>query len=45
MKKTGVIRKRVGDTDIGTKLKKEIEDLQELINAYKSGDIKETKSK
>lgn len=45
VKKTGVIRKRVGDTDIGTKLKKEIEDLQELINAYKSGDIKETKSK
>lgn len=41
VKKTGIIRKRVGDTDIGTKLKGEIADLQELIKAYKNGEIKE----
>ena len=41
VKKTGVIRKRVGDTDIGKKLKGEIADLQELMKAYKNGEIKE----
>ena len=37
VKETDVVRKRVGDTDIGTKLKGEIKDLQELIKAYKNG--------
>ena len=32
VKKNGVVRKTVGDTDIGTKLKGEIEDLMELLN-------------
>ena len=41
VKKNGVVRKTVGDTDIGTKLKGEIEDLMELLNAYKDGEIKE----
>ena len=41
VKKTGIVRKRVGDTDIGTKLKGEIADLQELMKAYKNGEIKE----
>ena len=41
VKKTGVVRKRVGDTDIGIKLKGEIADLQELMKAYKNGEIKE----
>lgn len=40
VKKTGVTRKRVYDTDIGTKLKGEIADLQELMKAYKNGEIK-----
>ena len=42
VKKNGVTRKTVADTDIGTKLKGEIEDLMELLNAYKNGDIKES---
>ena len=41
VKKTNGVRKRVGDTDIGTRLKHEIEDLQELLKAYRNGDIKE----
>lgn len=41
VKKTGVVRKRVADTDIGAKLKGEIADLQELMKAYKNGEIKE----
>lgn len=41
IKKTGVVRKRVADTDIGTKLTGEIADLQELMKAYKNGEIKE----
>ena len=41
VKKTGAVRKRVADTDIGTKLEGEIADLQELMKAYKNGDIKE----
>ena len=41
VKKNGVVRKTVGDTDIGMKLKGEIEDLMELLNAYKNGEIKE----
>lgn len=41
VKKNGVARKTVGDTDIGTKLKGEIEELMELLNAYKNGEIKE----
>lgn len=35
------IRKRVGDTDIGTELKQQIKDLKELLNAYRKGYIKE----
>ncbi len=42
VKKNGVTRKTVADTDIGTKLKGEISDLMELLNAYKNGDIKES---
>lgn len=42
VKKNGVTRKTVADTDIGTKLKGEIADLMELLNAYKNGDIKES---
>lgn len=34
-------RKRVADTDIGKKLKEEIEDLKELLNAYREGVLKE----
>ena len=31
----------VNDTDIGTELKSQIEDLKELLDAYRSGDLKE----
>lgn len=41
VKKTGTIRKTVGDTDIGNKLKKEIKDLEELLEFYKSGKLKQ----
>lgn len=34
-------RKRVADTDIGVKLKSQIEDLTELLAAYRNGTIKE----
>ena len=34
-------RKRVADTDIGSKLKEEIVDLKQLLNAYKEGSLKE----
>ena len=34
-------RKRVKDTDIGTKLENQIDDLYELLEAYKKGFIKE----
>lgn len=44
VKKNGGKRKTVGDTDIGKKLKGEIEDLEELIKAYKSGEIKEIRT-
>ena len=40
VKKQEVQRKTVGDTDIGKKLKVEIEDLKELLKAYRSGEIK-----
>jgi fructose-1,6-bisphosphatase-3 len=36
-----VNRKRVGDTDIGTTLKQQIEDLKMLLNAYRKGLIKQ----
>lgn len=42
VKKTGIIRKTVGDTDIGEKLKQEIEDLSALLIAYESGQLKQT---
>jgi len=42
VKKTGVIRKTVGDTDIGKRLKKEIEDLAELLKCYESGQLKQS---
>lgn len=41
VKKTGVIRKRVGDTDVGKRLKEEIRDLEELLNYYESGELKQ----
>ena len=34
-------RKQVADTDIGKKLKEEIEDLKQLLKAYKEGTLKE----
>lgn len=37
--KENVERKTVGDTDIGKKLKIEIEDLKELLEAYKNGSL------
>ena len=37
--KETVERKTVGDTDIGKRLKIEIEDLKELLNAYRSGQL------
>ncbi|MCI9063211.1 MAG: fructose-1,6-bisphosphatase [Clostridia bacterium] len=40
VKKQEVKRKTVGDTDIGKRLKIEIEDLKELLNAYRAGEIK-----
>lgn len=41
VKKTGVVRKTVGDTDIGKRLKKEIEDLLELLRFYEAGQLKQ----
>ncbi len=41
VKKKGIVRKTVGNTDIGTKLKGEIEELEELLGAYRNGEIKE----
>ena len=41
VKKTGVFRKTVGDTDIGIRLKKEIEDLLELLKFYEVGQLKQ----
>ena len=41
VRKTGDFRKTVGDTDIGRKLKKEIKDLEELLEFYKSGKLKQ----
>lgn len=35
-----VERKRINDTDIGTELRKQIKDLEELLDAYKSGILK-----
>ena len=34
-------RKKVGDTDIGTELKAQIKDLEELVKAYRSGRLTE----
>lgn len=42
VKKTGSIRKTVGDTDIGKRLRKEIKDLEELLKFYKSGKLKQS---
>ena len=42
VKKTGVTRKSVGDTDIGKRLKQEIQDLEQLLLYYKSGELKQT---
>ena len=41
VKKTGNVRKTVGDTDIGKRLKKEIKDLEELLKFYKAGKLKQ----
>ena len=43
VKKTGVVRKRVGDTDIGRTLKEEISDLEQLLAYYESGELKQIK--
>ncbi|MHC1683367.1 MAG: fructose-1,6-bisphosphatase [Clostridiaceae bacterium] len=37
------VRKRVGETDIGEELKKQIEDLKKLLEAYRRGLLKEKK--
>ena len=39
--KRATVRKRVGDTDIGQQLKERIADLEELLEAYRSGRIRE----
>ncbi len=41
VKKQGIVRKTVGDTDIGTRLKGEVADLNMLLDAYRTGEIKE----
>ena len=41
LKENVEFRKRVGDTDIGKKLKQEIDDLKDLLYAYKNGILKE----
>lgn len=41
LKENIATRKRVADTDIGKKLKEEIDDLKELLIAYKEGVLKE----
>ena len=41
VKKTGIQRKSVGDTDIGKKLKQEISDLEQLLLFYESGELKQ----
>lgn len=41
VKKTGIVRKTVGDTDIGKRLKQEIQDLSELLQFYESGKLKQ----
>ena len=38
---TEIKRKTVADTDIGKKLKKEIKDLENLLEIYKSGELKQ----
>ena len=40
-----VDRKRISDTDIGKELREQIEDLEKLLEAYKSGIVKEKVSK
>ena len=41
VKETEKNRKRVSDTDIGIRLKKEIRDLEELLRCYQSGELKQ----
>lgn len=41
LKENIVNRKKVSDTDIGKKLKEEVEDLKKLLSAYRSGVLKE----
>lgn len=41
IKKTGIIRKTVGDTDVGKRLKQEIEDLSALLKDYQFGKLKQ----
>lgn len=42
LKENILTRKRVADTDIGEKLKEEIQDLKQLLVAYREGILKET---
>ena len=41
LKENVISRKRVADTDIGVKLKEEIDDLKQLLVAYREGILKE----
>lgn len=40
VKKKGIVRKTVNDTDIGSTLKAEIRDLEELLKYYETGELK-----
>lgn len=40
VKKKGIVKKTVSDTDIGSKLKDEIRDLEELLKYYETGELK-----
>lgn len=40
VKKKGIVRKTVSDTDIGSTLKAEIRDLEELLKYYETGELK-----
>ena len=45
VKAQGVTRKTVGDTDIGIRLKQEVEDLRELLEAYRTGEMQPEQGK
>ncbi|MNT16266.1 Fructose-1,6-bisphosphatase class 3 [compost metagenome] len=41
VKQKEIQRKTVGDTDTGKNIKKEIKDLEELLESYESGELKQ----